>query len=1204
MKKLTKAEFAALVGYVTAMQHGKTTSPSKMSFNEIALDIKNSRFVGEDAFSLESEGYQSILSLKSGFRCSCNQFQQSINSSRPFCYHTFIHSLKLFNQIGLEKMSTIPVLERDFLRFYFDDMGEMYINPENFDRRTLINYVIVGKLMIFFTETRIRDGQVSPMATFEVNHDGFIIHCNCGEEHYESELCYHAETCMEYIFSSKLNTFFESNLALNRNLSLKIKERYGLTVNENNMKDFAVKITPDGLDVTANIDGLVDENDIIDLINDEENIIISKKKQNLKMENKIDWEFLLQLEENKRMVLSVSEVDSSGGFVKQTSPHFVPEIDLVVQSLMSQFNDNQSDAIEKFSVLRNLTQRKGSLLINPQGRISKKNVLSRKIQKGDYNIGLRLTQDDDFYILNMEVDSDFVVARSVKVYQKSILDTGEYLVFPNSQADLDLIKFFSADGRCLIPKSVFDEHGIRLIIKFLEGYKVRTDDPDLSVQITQGNVEFKVDLQPFGKDYITVNPQVFLNGEPIKDPSKMAVVSRNKEKVHIEVIPANLVNEFNSLLEKTLKTRKSSESESGVFHLDKISAFHDLWLGEMVQVIKSRGYQVSGMQNFKNIEFSEQAAVVKRDLFEEIDWFGVKVNIYYGNNKVSIDKILEAITNGKRTVALSDGTLGVISEDLIEEVLSLTQRAEKVSSGVYRVAKSNILFVEELAAKSDSKKILKEIREKIEALQNYANTKPAPLPKTIKAELRHYQSEGFQYLQTMEAYGLGAVLGDEMGLGKTLQSIVTIEHLKAKYKKEFQGGLIICPVTLISNWESEFNTFCPKTSVVKYYGKDRATVKLPFRKGDIVITSNQTFRSDQKVFMEKEWQVVIVDEAQNIKNPEAKTTLAVNELKSKWRLALTGTPVENKALDAFSIFSFTNPGILGTIGGFKKYYDTPINKGDSDKAASLNRILSHFMIRRTKAKVLTDLPPKTESVIYCTMDTLQREYYEAYRISIVDEVEKMRSSGTGSFAVGTRIITGIQALRQICNHPMLAPTKMEGVEKIPSVKIKVLLDQLSELIPDHKSLIFSSFQKNLDIVKAELNNAGISNVSLDGSMTKSQRDKSLKDFKDTNKAISAFLITLKAGGVGLNLTEADYVFILDPWWNPAAESQAIDRAHRIGQTNPVTALKYICKDTVEDKILQLQRKKRHIFDQIMSEGDNEELRKKIDMADLEMILLK
>lgn len=1203
MKPFTQGQFEFISERALTMQYGKTFRPDKTVFSELSGDIKLAQF-SESVLQLNTQGVKTTLDMKLGFRCHCRQFSEM--NENPFCYHTFIHALKLFDRIGVDRIEEMKLFEDEFMRIGFRELQYHDIDPENYHKGNRIFHILIDSSILFFAPRGYYDSEVEPMVTVQLKENGFRLHCNCGDDHSDDNVCQTVVECFEYMFYHKIQKHFENQLTLNAMLSREIGEQFGLQVTEENFKDFSIEITPNGLEITANIDGLISDSEIMDLIEDRAAIVTAKKIERIKSE--IPWAFLLQLEgsASKQMVLNLAELDDEQKYRKQTSAYFIPEIDMVVQEMIGRFNSPREPEYQRLIILKNIIQHQPFILLNAEGRISKKNVFSRKVYRGGYNFCFKLSQNSQFYILKLEVETELSISKSVRIHQKAIIDTGEFVIIPNSESDYMLLQMLSATGEGLIPKESFKELGIQFLLKLLQAYKVYTDDPELSITIHQGELDFRVNLRPVGKTAITVETQVLLNGVVVKEPVKGAYVGKgtDKNKTVITVVPVQLAAEFSGMIDETLRKKQTDghTAPANLFHIDQAEAFKDLWLGEMVQKMKIMGYQVTGMEQFKNIEFNEKEAVVEKSIYDEIDWFGIKVNVYYGENMVSINALIQAIKKGHRTIKLADGTLGVISDELIDQVTELTSRATMDKDGVLRAPKSNVLFIEELALASGNQELLKQVRDRIHIIESYASRKPTPLPKSIKAELRHYQVEGFEYLQTMEGLGLGAVLGDDMGLGKTLQSIVTLEHLKAKYGKEFKGALIICPVTLISNWENEFTVFSPKSKIVKYYGKDRSSVKLPFGDSDIVITSLQTFRQDTKVFIDKEWQVIIVDEAQNIKNPKAKTTVAVNELKARWRLALTGTPIENSALDAFSIFSFANPGILGTIQGFNEYYNVPINKGDSEKGAHLKRILAPLMLRRSKKKVLPDLPMKTESVVYCTMGKEQRDYYEAYRVSVIEDVERMRKEGSAKFEVGTRIITGILALRQICNHPMLAPSKMEGADTIPSVKLEVLREQLQELIPKHKALIFSNFTEYLAIVRTELNRAGISNVTLTGGMKLKDRDTSIKAFKDSKQSISTFLITTKAGGAGLNLTEADYVFIVDPWWNPASESQAIDRTHRIGQKNPVMAFKYICKDTVEDKILQLQRKKRHIFDTILDDGGVEEIRKKLDMADLELLL--
>jgi SNF2 family DNA or RNA helicase len=415
-------------------------------------------------------------------------------------------------------------------------------------------------------------------------------------------------------------------------------------------------------------------------------------------------------------------------------------------------------------------------------------------------------------------------------------------------------------------------------------------------------------------------------------------------------------------------------------------------------------------------------------------------------------------------------------------------------------------------------------------------------------------------------FNFGGCLADDMGLGKTVQTLAVLQH--EAEQNPGTTSLLIMPTSLVYNWQMEARRFTPKLKVLIYSGTARIKDPKYFSKFDLIITSYGITRLDaENVFSKYHFNYVILDESQAIKNPGSIISKSVRLLNSRRKLILTGTPIENSTLDLWSQLSFVNPGLLGNKSFFKSEYQIPIEKRqDVGKTIRLNTLIKPFILRRDKSQVAKDLPKKTVSVKYCTLSASQREYYDKeknfYRNKILDSIER-----DGLNKSQMILLQGLTRLRQIANHPAMVDAEYEG----DSGKLEDIIYMIHNALgKDHNILIFSQFVKHLKIISNHLTEEKIPFAYLDGSVKNRQAE--VEKFQN-NKNISIFLISLKAGGLGLNLTKADYVFMLDPWWNPAAEAQAIDRAHRIGQKNKVFSYKFIAKDTLEEKILSLQQSK-------------------------------
>src|SRR6185369_12458642 len=419
---------------------------------------------------------------------------------------------------------------------------------------------------------------------------------------------------------------------------------------------------------------------------------------------------------------------------------------------------------------------------------------------------------------------------------------------------------------------------------------------------------------------------------------------------------------------------------------------------------------------------------------------------------------------------------------------------------------------------------------------------------------------------------------DDMGLGKTVQALSYLHYFRQLHGK--LNALVVCPTTLMFNWENEIKKFTPQLTYYIHHGGERTRNHEQFKCAEIMITTYGTMRSDIKMLVDVPFDYVILAESQAIKNPSSKVTKAACLLNSKHRLCLSGTPLQNNTFDIFAQMNFLNPGMLGTMEFFRQEFSMPIDKfGEQDRKDHLRKILYPFILRRTKEQVAKDLPEKQEMVLFCEMEDEQRKIYDAYRNDYRNQIlGTIESQGIQRSQL--TILQGLMKLRQICDSPAI----LNEAEKFEnhSIKLEELSREIMENIGNHKALIFSQFLGMLALIKEKLTQLGVDFEYFDGSTSAPDREKAIQSFQnDESKRV--FLISLKAGGVGLNLTAADYVYIVDPWWNPAVEQQAIDRTHRIGQTKNIFAYRMICKDTIEDKILQLQEKKRMLAKELIAD---------------------
>lgn len=542
---------------------------------------------------------------------------------------------------------------------------------------------------------------------------------------------------------------------------------------------------------------------------------------------------------------------------------------------------------------------------------------------------------------------------------------------------------------------------------------------------------------------------------------------------------------------------------------------------------------------------------------------------------------------------LNDGSLGILPEEWINRY-SLLFKVGHGKENRLRLSKFHLSVIDDLYEKRNENELSFELDEKYERLRNFKSIPETEVPEELLNKLRPYQISGFNWLNYLNMVGWGGILADDMGLGKTVQALSMLSH----YNKEEEGlkALVVCPTTLIYNWENEIRKFTPSLTWSIHHGSLRTRIPEELNKYNIIITTYGTLRSDIHLLMKILFDYVILDESQAIKNPSSKVTKAACLLTAKNRLCMSGTPLQNNTFDIFAQMNFLNPGLLGSVEFFRNEFSTPIDKfGEQEQKDHLKKLLFPFILRRTKEQVAKDLPEKTETILFCEMEDEQRKVYDAYRSVYRDKIMGV-IEGEGIDKSQLTILQGLMKLRQICDSPAI----LNEEEKYPnnSIKLEELTREITENIGEHKALVFSQFLGMLSLIKQKLTENEIEFDYFDGSTPPQERERSIQNFQNNEKS-RVFLISLKAGGVGLNLTAADYVYIVDPWWNPAVEQQAIDRTHRIGQTKNIFAYRMICKDTIEDKIMQLQERKRILAKELIS--DDQTFVKSLSKEDVEYL---
>ena len=577
-----------------------------------------------------------------------------------------------------------------------------------------------------------------------------------------------------------------------------------------------------------------------------------------------------------------------------------------------------------------------------------------------------------------------------------------------------------------------------------------------------------------------------------------------------------------------------------------------------------------------------------------VDWFDLHGKVKFESLSVELPELLAAARTGADTVRLGDGSVGLLPERWLERCGLLASLAQQGEEGV-RFANSQAFLLDALLASVEGDLELDsgftKFREQMEGFQGIF---PRDEADSFQGTLRDYQRQALGWFAFLRDFGIGGCLADDMGLGKTVQVLAVLEEYRSA-QDERKPNLVVMPRSLVFNWLKEAERFVPGVQRVNYTGPQRKGRLEDVKTADLVVTTYGILRRDILQLKEIPFHYVVLDEAQAIKNASSQAAKASRLLKADHRLALSGTPIENHLGELWSLFEFLNPGMLGRNATFRKLVQQGPGLREEGREL-LARSVKPFILRRTKEQVIKDLPSKLEQTLFCEMEPRQRKLYDElrshYRATILERIGREGWGGSGS---QMKVLEALLRLRQAACHPALVSEEREAE---PSAKMDVLLPKLLEICEQgHRALVFSQFTSLLAVVKKLLDAEGLPYEYLDGQTR--DRQERVESFQKEDGA-PVFLISLKAGGLGLNLTAADYVFILDPWWNPAAEAQAVDRAHRIGQTRRVHAYRLICKDTVEEKIVDLQNKKRDLAEAIVS-SDNAIL-KNLSREDLEELL--
>jgi len=688
----------------------------------------------------------------------------------------------------------------------------------------------------------------------------------------------------------------------------------------------------------------------------------------------------------------------------------------------------------------------------------------------------------------------------------------------------------------------------------------------------------RVMLSEISQSFLMLTPQWLYDGVLVEGPWQAAFECTRHGEQYLVQRNQEQETAFVQLLESLHKN--FSRQLNGYYYLPFADAQKSQWFLKVYHRLLDQNVEVTGMDMLQHFRYSSHKVSVAVSIKETSgQMLLLQLTVLFGKEKLALTELQKTLRAGQRTILLNDGSLGVLDDEWQQQYGVLIRHGKILDAVTVQVPRW-LAFAEQHA--SEETQVLKPVLKKNwwqKWQQWQTDENPVySIPSSVAASLRPYQQKGFEWMVLLAEAGAGACLADDMGLGKTLQTICFLAYQSAQQKDA--RHLVVCPSSLLYNWQQELQKFAPGLKVLVYHGAGRNAALLASTDYDVFITSYGTVRAEAVQMAALAFASIVLDESHNIKNPASQTTRAVNQLQAATRIALSGTPVMNNTFDLYAQLNFLLPGLFGSRDFFKREYADAIDRDqDMGKIKALRQITDPFILRRTKEQVEAELPVKTETILWCEMNTAQKELHDAIRDNIRNSLFlDIKANGLAKSKLA--VLAGIMKLRQVCNSPLLLPPEEQTC--LDSVKTKVLLDELGNNLKDHKVLVFSQFTGMLHLLAESLTAQGISFYHFDGQTPPAKRTEMVTAFQQADNHTNVFLISLKAGNAGLNLTAANYVFLFDPWWNTAVQQQAIDRTHRIGQTKSVFAYKMICRGTVEEKIVALQERKKQLADELIS----------------------
>lgn len=1105
----------------------------------------------------------------------------------------------------LENAHDLEEYLKDGWSFYLDNLVEVEnIDPEQF--RLLVS------------PKKHKRGLLKNVVEIKRGEDKhFYISCTC--EAFGEKLCFHQKSAIKHLVVFRRSPFLLRNVEKNLENKNQVCREYGVNSEKELEQEFIISLyNPGEINYTPKdpkrkkLPQYLDFNKEINLLSEEDRtrIITSAINQPGNEEGLATGYILRFFNMNNPVpfqLIPVRGTPNKKGNRLQKHLQFlsaIPDQELVEVGLpffqareMDDFKEDNLSQHDFFIQLGHYHSMLEKLFPLLQGKIlmvhpPNSNFAKSRLKPASILTGIH----PELYYIFEENASNYRLEAHIKVDgQEELLDES----WSEGRSDVHPLVFKDSHNRLLIPNSPdkavdFVKASIKPLLELPKGDLNALMEKIIIPLNQKYPVEMKTANQP-----ADLKPEQAVKKVYLSELDQYVLFTPKIDYGYEEVEPFHRGNVWVSKDGQTYRLRRDQEAEEELlqifeeahpkfkkqrnrelFYLTSEELMEDMWFFNFFEELQQKGVEVYGREKLNNFKMNLNKPNFKVSVKSGIDWFDTQIEITFGEQKVPLESLKEAALQGHNHVKLDDGSLGVLPDEWLNKLEPFFRSGELDSKkGTLKHSKAHFNLIDKLHDHIDNSKVLQELEKKKQKLLTFDKIKNKPLPKNLKANFRDYQQAGYNWLHFLEEFGFGGCLADDMGLGKTLQVLSFLLKQKQR-KKRNATHLIVVPNTLVFNWLEESRKFTPDLEFLVHHGPNREKSNENFNKYDVILTTYGTMISDIEILKDFQYEYIILDESQAIKNPASQRFKAVRLLQGRNRLVLTGTPIENNTYDLFAQMQFLNPGLLGNQTSFKDTFSDPIDKeGREDVAEHLRTLIHPFILRRTKEQVAKELPEKSENVLYCEMRSEQRAVYDYYKNKYRDYLlGKIEEEGLNNSKM--HVLEGLNKLRQISNSPALLKDESYANH---SVKLELLKNHIRENHKGHKILVFSQFVNMLELIKAELDSEEIQYAYLDG-QTKN-RQEIVEQFQN-DENLKVFLISLKAGGQGLNLTAADYVYLVDPWWNPAVENQAIDRTYRIGQDKHVFAYKMICNETVEEKILKLQEQKKSLSSELVKTDDS------------------